>query len=227
MLDRQRRRLLFRAGQAGAGLASVVACTTSPVDAIVQADSTGGDPGASGGLGRGGFGTGGPGSSAGGAPAGGPSCEAGAGGDLGEGTYQLISHPTEQCLSVGAAISVVGNPAFEVNLTEDCTPDTTRTWQLVGPDLTGRFQVRSAQVDFNLDIELASAVDGTRAILYEPHTLNNQRFFFRPIDDQLYSIAPGHEPTSCLTAAGTEAQIFPCAGDDENQVWEVPELGCP
>lgn len=130
------------------------------------------------------------------------------------------------CLRPAEPTSVFGNPAFEVELSADCTTPAAQ-WDLT-PAVAGTFTLRNVEDQLSLDVRAAADVPGTPVILYDPNTLDNQRFWFRPRGSETYELAPRHAPTLCAKARATGAvEIWPCDTADTGQAFRVARFNCP
>jgi hypothetical protein len=129
------------------------------------------------------------------------------------------------CLRRGGPTSVFGNPAFFTELSADCSA-TRAQWDLT-PALEGTFTVRNVEDQLSLDVRAASDVPGTPIIVYDPNTLDNQRFWFRPRASDTYELAPRHAPTLCAEARGTGVEIWPCDVNNTAQAFRFTRVSCP
>ena len=130
------------------------------------------------------------------------------------------------CLRRGEPTSVFGNPAVEIELSADCTTPAAQ-WDLT-PAVAGTFTLRNVENQLSLDVRAAADVPGTPIILYDPNTLDNQRFWFRPRGGGTYELAPRHAPTLCAKARATGAiEIWPCDAADTGQAFRVARFNCP
>jgi hypothetical protein len=143
----------------------------------------------------------------------------------GPGMFRIRGVGVSDCLVAGEPTTVRGVPARQVAM-ERCVTEGAAPWTLI-PDGQGAFELRHTRTALNLDIETASVVDGTRAILFNPHQLGNQRFVFQRRSSRVYEIRPVHAADRCLSRAGGIAAIWPCERDDPDQVWELRTDGCP
>ena len=82
------------------------------------------------------------------------------------------------CLRRGDLTSVFGNAAFLTELSADCTTARAQ-WDLT-PALEGTFTLRNVEDQLSLDVRAASDLPGTPIIVFDPNTLDNQRFWLRP-----------------------------------------------
>jgi hypothetical protein len=130
------------------------------------------------------------------------------------------------CLRRGGPTSVFGNPAVEIELSADCTTPAAQ-WDLT-PAVAGTFTLRNVEDQLSLDVRAAGDVPGTPIILYDPNTLDNQRFWFRPRGGETYELAPRHAPALCAKARATGAvEIWPCDTADTGQAFRVARFNCP
>jgi hypothetical protein len=128
------------------------------------------------------------------------------------------------CLRRGDPTTVYGNAAFLTELSPDC--NTARAqWDLT-PAVAGTFTVRNVEDQLSLDVRAASDLPGTPIIVYDPNTLDNQRFWFRPRSAETYELAPRHAPTLCAKARGTEVEIWPCDTNDLDQTFRFASVSC-
>jgi hypothetical protein len=129
------------------------------------------------------------------------------------------------CLRRGGPTSVFGNPAVDIELSADCTSPAAQ-WDLT-PAVAGTFTLRNVENQLSLDVRAAADVPGTPIILYDPNTLDNQRFWFRP-RGETYELAPRHAPTLCAKARASGAvEIWPCDTADTGQAFRVARFNCP
>jgi hypothetical protein len=130
------------------------------------------------------------------------------------------------CLRRGGPTTVFGDPAVDVELATDCTTPAAQ-WDLT-PAVAGTFTLRNVEDQLSLDVRAAADVPGTPIILYDPNTLDNQRFWFRPRGGETYEMAPRHAPTLCAKARTTGAvEIWPCDAFDTGQAFRVARFNCP
>jgi hypothetical protein len=129
------------------------------------------------------------------------------------------------CLRRGDPTTVFGDPAYATELSADCTSALAQ-WDLT-PALAGTFTLRNVETQLSLDVRTAADVPGTPIILYEPNTLDNQRFWLRERSSGAYELAPRHAPTLCAEARVTGVEIWPCEVDDGGQVFRFARVSCP
>jgi len=205
-------------------LALLTACKTTPLDVVYATDvGAVADAGAgaeAGGAGSGGAGSGGAGS--GGAPAG----VAGHCSTDGLGSYWLRSRPSAQCLGQGAATTVVGTPAFLLDLAVDCR-GLEHAWQLVPTAAPNVFTLQNmSPPGFVLDVQMAMTRDGTPVLTYGVTGFDNQHFEVRARDTFASELRPQHHPQSCVSATATSAQIDTCDPTDSSQEWLLQRSDC-
>jgi len=128
------------------------------------------------------------------------------------------------CLRRGELTSVFGNPAFLTELSADCTTARAQ-WDLT-PALEGTFTLRNVEDQLSLDVRAFSDVPGTPIIVYDPNTLDNQRFWFRPRARGAYELAPRHAPTLCAEAQGSTVEIWPCDTNNTAQAFRFARVSC-
>lgn len=128
------------------------------------------------------------------------------------------------CLRRGNVTSVFGNTAFLTELSADCTTARAQ-WDLT-PALEGTFTLRNVEDQLSLDVRAASDVPGTPIIVYDPNTLDNQRFWFRPRSRDLYDLAPRHAPTLCAEGRGNGVEIWPCDTNNTAQAFRFARVSC-
>ena len=128
------------------------------------------------------------------------------------------------CLRRGDLTSVFGNAAFLTELSADCTTARAQ-WDLT-PALEGTFTLRNVEDQLSLDVRAASDLPGTPIILYDPNTLDNQRFWFRARANDSYEVAPRHAPTLCAEARGTAVEIWPCDTNNTGQAFRFARVSC-
>jgi hypothetical protein len=129
------------------------------------------------------------------------------------------------CLRRGEPTSVYGNAAFLTEVSADCSTARAQ-WDLT-PAVAGTFTVRNVEDQLSLDVRAASDLPGTPIIVYDPNTLDNQRFWFRPRSAATYELAPRHAPTLCAKARNNAVEIWPCDANDEGQTFRVAGVSCP
>lgn len=128
------------------------------------------------------------------------------------------------CLRRGDLTSVFGNAAFLTELSADCTTPRAQ-WDLT-PAVAGTFTLRNVEDQLSLDVRAASDVPGTPIIVYDPNTLDNQRFWFRPRSRDSYELAPRHAPTLCAEARGSGVEIWPCDTNNTAQAFRFARVSC-
>jgi hypothetical protein len=129
------------------------------------------------------------------------------------------------CLRRGEPTTVFGNPAFLTEISADCSTPRAQ-WDLT-PAVAGTFTVRNVEDQLSLDVRAASDLPGTPVIVYDPNTLDNQRFWFRPRSAETYELAPRHAPTLCVRARTTGVEIWPCDPNDVGQTFRFAGVSCP
>jgi hypothetical protein len=178
--------------------ASLSACETSPIDAILPQSTNGSAAGSAGAATSCGIGIEAP----------------------GTGFFRLRSGASARCLASGDETTVRGVPAFDAVMTEDCSA-AAQLWHLIDLSRTDGYWIRNVSTENNLDIETGDDTDGTAAVLFEPSLRENQRFLFRLRAASLFEIAPLHVSTSCLTAVRGGVEIWPCTPLDRDQEWSL------
>lgn len=129
------------------------------------------------------------------------------------------------CLRRGDATTVFGDPAFTTELSADCASARAQ-WDLT-PALAGSFTLRNVDTQLSLDVRTAADDPGTPLILYEPNTLDNQRFWLRERDDQTFEIAPRHAPLLCAEARSDGVEIWSCDATESRQGFRFARVNCP
>jgi hypothetical protein len=119
---------------------------------------------------------------------------------------------------------VFRNPAFLAELSSDCSTPSAQ-WDLT-PAVAGTFTVRNVESELSLDVRTASDVPGTPFILYDPTTLDNQRFFARPRVANVYELAPRHASNLCAEVRGTGLEIWSCDPAEADQSFEFFRSTC-
>jgi hypothetical protein len=126
---------------------------------------------------------------------------------------------------------------YEV-LLEACAPVDGQRWRLsvVPVDeptisdpnrVVWHVEARNVARNLNLDMEAADPYDGTRALLYTPHDMENQRFEFTPNGDDLYMISPLHVDNACLQAMSTSIPaMYGCDPMNAAQQWQLASEAC-
>lgn len=120
---------------------------------------------------------------------------------------------------------VFTEPAFTTELSADCS-DARAQWDLT-PAVANTFTLRNVQSELSLDARTASDVPGTPIILYDPNTLDNQRFFVRPRSLHVYELAPRHASNLCVEARSSRVEIWPCDGSEPSQSFRFFRSSCP
>jgi hypothetical protein len=128
------------------------------------------------------------------------------------------------CLRRGEPTTVFGAPAFSTELTADCTTPRAQ-WDLT-PALEGTFTLRNVEDQLSLDVRAAANVPGTPIIVFDPNTLDNQRFWFRPRTSETYEVAPRHAPTLCAEMRGSGVEIWPCDTNNPAQAFRFARVSC-
>jgi hypothetical protein len=93
--------------------------------------------------------------------------------------------------------------------------------------VAGTFTLRNVDTQLSFDVRTAADVPGTPIILYEPNTLDNQRFWLRERSARAYELAPRHAPMLCAEARSTGVEIWPCDVSDTGQIFRFTRVGCP
>lgn len=177
---------------------ALVGCGTTPIDAVT-ADTPAPDNGSEN------------------IPTGNPACSEPMAG-------RFILSLQSGCLRRGEPTTVFGSPGFLTELSADCT--TVRAqWDLT-PALAGTFTLRNVEDQLSLDVRAASDLPGTPIIVFDPNTLDNQRFWFRPRGSDTYELAPRHAATLCAEARGGGVEIWPCDTNNTAQALRFGRLGC-
>jgi hypothetical protein len=128
------------------------------------------------------------------------------------------------CLRRGEPITVFGAPAYATELTVDCATARAQ-WDLT-PAIEGTFTVRNVEDQLSLDVRAASDLPGTPIIVFDPNTLDNQRFWFRRRASDTYELVPRHAPTLCADARGTGVEIWPCDTNSPVQAFHFARVSC-
>lgn len=129
------------------------------------------------------------------------------------------------CLRGGEATTVFGDPAFATELSADCSSARAQ-WDLT-PALAGSFTLRNVDTQLSLDVRTAADDPGTPIILYEPNTLDNQRFWLRERDSETFEMAPRHAPLLCAEARATGVEIWSCDATESRQNFRFKRVSCP
>ena len=128
------------------------------------------------------------------------------------------------CWRRGEPTTVFGAPAFLTELTADCTTGRAQ-WDLT-PALEGTFTLRNVEDQLSLDVRAASDLPGTPIIVFDPNTLDNQRFWLRPRASETYELAPRHAKTLCAEARGSGVEIWPCDTNNPAQAFRFARVSC-
>jgi hypothetical protein len=129
------------------------------------------------------------------------------------------------CLRRGEMTTVFGTEGFMTELSTDCATPRAQ-WDLT-PSVAGSFTLRNVEDQLSLDVRTGSDVPGTPIIIYDPNTLDNQRFWFRPRASKTYELAPRHAPSLCAEARPNGLEIWPCQTDDADQAFRFARVSCP
>jgi hypothetical protein len=144
------------------------------------------------------------------------------------GLYNVILDETDESLALGALTLIAGTPAtgYEVTLSADHTQAGAQFRIQTG--LQVGFELRNVESNLSLDIEAYETSPGTRAVLYDPTNNPNQRFFISRLPGSLtlFSIAPVHVRGMCLTATSFgEMEIWACEGGS-SQAFRLVRSDC-
>jgi len=159
--------------------------------------------------------------------------------------YHVVSKTTGACLSSGVPTQIEVTPdvmGYTVELDPECRDIPEQRWQLIadadgalsfGPD---EWEIRNQALNWNLDLEGARFFDGTEALLYTPHDLSNQRFWFDPIgDDVRIRASMGLTENSCLqdmlkgigdAMRDNAVELHGCSLTRPTQLWILSPLQC-
>ncbi len=123
------------------------------------------------------------------------------------------------CFALGRSYTLVNDPAYLIALVP-CDADESELWALHPKDPGTAFENVSS--GFNLDVQFAATDDGTPFVLFEPHSLYNQRF------EQLaaeggFALSPLHAPGKCLTERDGVLALLPCDPVTSNQTIRILE----
>lgn len=129
------------------------------------------------------------------------------------------------CLRRGAATTVFGNPAFLTELSADCESALAQ-WDLT-PAVAGTFTLRNVETQLSLDVRAAAEIPGTPIIVYDPNTLDNQRFWFRARSAGGYELSPRHAPLLCAEGRAGGVEARPCRASVPAQTFHLARVGCP
>jgi hypothetical protein len=140
-------------------------------------------------------------------------------------TGRFILSGQTGCLRRGAPTTVFGNPAFSTELSADCD-STLAQWDLT-PAVAGTFTLLNVASQWALDVRAAADIPGTAILLYEPTSLDNQRFWPHPRGSGSYELSPRHAPTLCAEARGSALEVWPCQIDNSAQVFRFARVTCP
>lgn len=128
---------------------------------------------------------------------------------------RIIVESTNLCLSRGDATTFLESPGYEVTLAP-CAEDELQWWAVEGLS-GGSWELRNEATNLNLDMNYAAQVDGTPAVLFDPHRNFNQRFYILPGESESLFFAPAHVRGKCLEARGDSVEMWPCDSDNPNQ----------
>jgi hypothetical protein len=118
--------------------------------------------------------------------------------------YHIVSKATGTCLSSGNVTPIQGAATGVTGFTIEllvCRNVAEQRWTLISTDdssLVTSFQIRNEELGLNLDLERGNVYDGTRALLYAPHAMDNQLFWFNPSDGSDFEIRALATQSSCL-----------------------------
>jgi hypothetical protein len=189
----------------------LVACRSTPLDAVIAEDSGVSGMGEAGDAGD--------------------LSDAGDLGDAGPcfspavGRFVLRSVPSGLCLGIGDPTTVFGNPGFQTTLVAGCTLPG-QVWDLSATGAEGVFTLKNVISGDNLDVRMAATQNGTAVIAYPATGLDNQEFEARALGSASFELRPQHVSTSCVVAVGLSAQISTCALNDANQAWQIERADC-
>jgi hypothetical protein len=140
------------------------------------------------------------------------------------GRFVLKSAFNAECLGVGPATTVFGNPAFETAF-GDCS-EPTQAWDLSAQAGANVFSFKNVISEDSLDVRMAATQSGTPVILYAATGLANQQFAVHTRGASYVELRPQHASSSCVGVAGSSAQIAPCAPSDSTQTWQLERVDC-
>jgi Ricin-type beta-trefoil lectin domain-like len=120
---------------------------------------------------------------------------------------------------------VFGAPAYAIELSGDCISERAQ-WQL-NPAVAGTFTLLNVETGLVLDVRAGADVPGTPIILYDPNSLDNQRFWLRPRADDAYELAPRHAPALCAAADTSDIEIDACEPANRRQDFHFTRIHCP
>lgn len=129
------------------------------------------------------------------------------------------------CVLRGDPITVFGSPAFSTEVSADCA-STRAEWDLI-PSVAGTFVLRSVDASTSLDVRMGGDSPGTPIIVYEPNSLDNQRFWLRPRGSDAYELAPRHAPFFCAEVRDDHLEIWPCDPEETAQTFRLALVNCP
>lgn len=153
--------------------------------------------------------------------------------------YQIVSKATGTCLSSGHVTPIQGSAAGATGFTIEllvCRNVAEQYWTLIPADdstLVTSFQIRNEELGLNLDLERGNVYDGTRALLYAPHAMDNQLFWFSPSDDSDFEIRALATQSSCLehmldNSDDRAVELHGCSptASIPTQLWLLSPEGC-
>lgn len=120
---------------------------------------------------------------------------------------------------------VFGTDAYETQLSADCESPSAQ-WELT-PAVVGTFTLRNVETNLMLDVRAGSDLPGTKVILYDQNSLDNQRFWLRPRTADTYELSPRHAPAFCVEARTSGIEIQSCEAETSGQDFTLVRSGCP
>lgn len=118
-----------------------------------------------------------------------------------EQVYLIASKPTGRCLRSGEVTDIepapLGTTGYTIELVA-CTGASDQEWLLLGS--ANQLHIQHVDLGLNMDLEGASSLEGTEALLYDPHGGRNQTFWLNPVSDDSQEIRAVAAETSCLEA---------------------------
>lgn len=136
----------------------------------------------------------------------------------GFGLVHLMFDGSGKCVAPGDATTILEIPAYEVAMV-DCEDEPGQDWTIYVDSLLS-WEFRSELLGMNLDMQLAGVVDGTPAVLFDPHQGYNQRFVAALAGDAV-RLSPRNAPAMCLTQVSDGIVLKPCSPDNPDQLIRV------
>jgi hypothetical protein len=147
-------------------------------------------------------------------------------------SYQLVSKSSGSCLGAGGVTEIDVAPTatgYTVEFYSSCQDTPGQRWRLLEAGF-GEWYIQNEENNLNLDLEAGRFFEGTEALLYDPHTMSNQRFGLSPVGGDDFQIRASLLLTtnSCLQSmsTGEDAVTLQVCEPFPSQLWLISELDC-